>query len=229
MTRSLSIVVPALDEAHAIGGTLAALAEARARGAEVVVVDGGSNDATVSIAESLADRVIRAQRGRALQLAAGAQAALGDVLWFLHADTRPPPHADLCLLAAVGDAALAWGRFDVRIAGAHWALPQVARLMNLRSRLSGIATGDQGIFATRALFERAGGFPRQRLMEDVAFSREAKRIRPPICLGAKLVTSGRRWERHGVVRTVLLMWQLRLAYFLGADPDRLALRYERGR
>jgi rSAM/selenodomain-associated transferase 2 len=223
--RPLSIIVPALDEERHIAATLRALAAARSRGAEVLVVDGGSRDRTAAVAMPLADRVLRAARGRALQLNAGAAAATGDLLLFLHADSVLPPEFDRALAAAIGDRTLAWGRFDVRIDGPEPLLRLVAALMNARSRWTGIATGDQALFATRTLFQRAGGFPLQPLMEDIAFCRTARRIVRPLCLRARVTTSGRRWAARGVVRTVLLMWRLRLAYFCGADPARLAARY----
>jgi rSAM/selenodomain-associated transferase 2 len=222
----LSVVIPTLNEGERIAATLRALAPAQRRGAELIVVDGGSEDRTMALAAAMADRVLSAARGRAAQLNAGAAAASGSVLLFLHADSQPPPAFDHVLLAAVAQRELAWGRFDVRIASARRTLDLVAAMMNLRSRLTGIATGDQGIFATRALFERLGGFPLQPLMEDIAFSREAKRLAAPVCLRSRIVTSGRRWERHGVAKTILLMWRLRLAYFCGADPRDLALRYD---
>jgi rSAM/selenodomain-associated transferase 2 len=225
MSNRLSIVVPTLDEALHLGATLEALSSARARGAEVLVVDGGSSDATVALAQPLADRVVRSRRGRAVQLNAGAAAARGEILLFLHADSMLPAAFDCMIEAALAGRALAWGRFDVRIDGRSRTLALVALMMNLRSRLSGIATGDQAIFVTRALFERVGRFPVQPLMEDIAFCRHAKRIAAPIRLRGPVVTSGRRWARHGVVRTILLMWRLRLAYFFGADPARLAARY----
>ncbi len=216
----LSIVIPTLDEAAGIARALEALAPLRANGHEVIVVDGGSEDATRELATALADRVIAAPRGRARQMNAGAAAANGDALLFLHADTRLPPQADLAVIAALKDRA--WGRFDVRIEGRSPLLAVVAFFMNLRSRLSGIATGDQAIFVRRGAFP---GFPEIPLMEDVGFSKTMKRQSPPACLREKAVTSGRRWERHGILRTMLLMWRLRLAYFLGAAPDELARRY----
>jgi rSAM/selenodomain-associated transferase 2 len=225
VSSRLSVVVPALDEALHLGATLAALAPARARGAEVLVVDGGSSDETVALARPLADRVLHSPRGRAVQLNAGAAAAQGEILLFLHADSILPPAFDRAIEAAVAGRAWAWGRFDVRIDGGPRVLALVARMMNLRSRVTAIATGDHALFATRALFERAGRFPVQPLMEDIAFCRHAKRIAAPIRLREPVLTSGRRWARHGVVRTILLMWRLRLAYFLGADPARLAARY----
>lgn len=216
----LSIIVPVLDEAAVIADTLEALAPLRTRGHEVIVVDGGSEDGSRELAAPLADRVIRAARGRARQMNAGAAAASGDVLLFLHADTRLPASADDLVIRSLQK--YRWGRFDVRIEAVHPLLRVVACAMNLRSRLTGIATGDQAIFARRDAFR---GFPEIELMEDVAFSKAMKRIAPPACLRAQVSTSGRRWERRGVLRTVLLMWRLRLAYFLGAAPDELARRY----
>lgn len=221
--RTLSIIVPVLDEAGGIVDALAALAPLRARGAEVVVVDGGSQDGTVELARGRCDRVVAAARGRAAQMNAGAAAARGDILLFLHADTRLPADADRHVREALSRRA--WGRFDVAIAGGHPLLPLVAALMNRRSRLTGICTGDQALFATRAAFAQAGGFPEIALMEDVAISRRLKRVSRPACLAQRVVTSGRHWERRGVLRTILLMWRLRLAFFLGADPDLLARRY----
>lgn len=221
----LSIVVPALDEAEALPATLAALAPLRERGHEVIVVDGGSTDGTPALAAPLADRVLRAPRGRARQMNAGAAVAAGDALVFLHADTRLPPEADRHVAEAL--AARLWGRFDVAIEGRAPLLRVVAFLMNLRSRLTGIATGDQAIFVRRDAFARAGGFPDLALMEDIAFSRRMKAFSPPACVAARAVTSGRRWERHGVLRTILLMWRLRLAFYFGASPEALARRYGR--
>jgi len=216
----LSIVVPALNEAAGIARTLQALAPLRARGHEVIVVDGGSEDGTREISVPFADRVLLAARGRARQMNAGAAAATGDALLFLHADTRLPADADRMVLQSLEKSL--WGRFDVAIEGRSALLPAIAYFINLRSRLSGIATGDQAIFVRRAAF---AGFPEIALMEDVAFSKAMKRRSPPACLRAQAATSGRRWERGGVLRTVLLMWRLRLAYFLGASPDELARRY----
>ncbi len=222
----VSIVVPALDEAEGIERTLRPLQALRARGAEVIVVDGGSRDATRALAAPLADRVLEAPRGRAAQMNAGAAAGHGEILLFLHADTLLPEGALGAIESALADAHRAWGRFDVRIEGASPLLALVAAAMNLRSRATGIATGDQAIFARRAAFEAAGGFPAIALMEDVALSTALKRISRPACLRERVATSGRRWERHGVLRTVVLMWRLRLSYALGADPSRLARRYD---
>ncbi len=184
------------------------------------MADGGSEDATREIAAPLADRVVLAPRGRARQMNAGAAAAGGDALLFLHADTRLPARADELIFHALQRHA--WGRFDVRIEAAHPLLGVVGFAMNLRSRLTGIATGDQAIFVRREAFP---GFPEIALMEDIAFSKTMKRSGAPACLRERVTTSGRRWERDGVLRTVLLMWRLRLAYFLGTAPDELARRY----
>jgi len=219
----LSIIIPVLDEAKGIVETLTALVPLRVRGVEVVVADGGSSDATVALARPLADIVIAAPRGRGSQMNAGGAASCGDVLLFLHADTRLPPDADILIRDGLAPSGHTWGRFDVHIDGAHWLFPVIAAAMNLRSRITGIATGDQAIFITRAAF--GSGFPDLPLMEDIAMTKRLKRIGPPLCITAPVITSGRRWEKHGVVRTVLRMWWLRFVYFLGANPVRLARSY----
>jgi rSAM/selenodomain-associated transferase 2 len=220
---TLSVVMPVLNEATRIQSGLRALVPFRARGAEVIVVDGGSRDGTVARAAPLADQILTAPRGRAAQMNAGAAAATGDVLLFLHADTWLPEYADLLIRDALARSPQVWGRFDVHFAGG--ALPLVATMMNLRSRLTGIATGDQAMFMTRDAFTRAGGFAEIALMEDIALSARLKRLSRPLCLTARVTTSARRWQAHGALRTVLLMWRLRLAFFLGADPQRLARAY----
>jgi rSAM/selenodomain-associated transferase 2 len=221
----LSVIVPVLNEAAGIEPLLASLAPLRARGAEVVVVDGGSHDGTAMLATPAADRVLSAPRGRGTQLNAGAVAARGEVLLFLHADTRLPADADATILDGLARSNRRWGRFDVTIEGRSAALPLVAFLMNMRSRVTGIATGDQAIFVERAAFAEAGGFPDIPLMEDIEFSRRLKRLSPPLCLRARVVTSGRRWDERGAWRTVVLMWRLRLAHLFGTAPDVLARRY----
>jgi rSAM/selenodomain-associated transferase 2 len=221
----LTIVLPVLDEAAIIVGALHALAPLRARGTEVIVADGGSSDGTASLAQPLADRVIAAPRGRGAPMNAGAALGTGGMLLFLHADTTLPQNADRLIARAL--TRRAWGRFDLRIAGRHPLLSLVARMINWRSRLTGIATGDQAIFLTREAFNAVGGFPDFPLMEDIAISRRLKRLCRPICIATPVVTSGRRWEYHGVLRTIVLMWRLRLAYYFGAEPARLAVRYGR--
>jgi len=223
----LTVIIPALNEAACISATLMPLQALRARGHEVIVVDGGSVDATVTQARPLCDRVLNSAPGRARQMNAGAQAATGEVLWFVHADTGVPADSDVLILQAVqGDAV--WGRFDVCLSGRQPLLRIVAWLMNLRSRITGIATGDQGIFVKRAVFTAVGGFPEIPLMEDIALSRALKQHAHPICLRTRLVTSSRRWERDGIVRTILLMWWLRFAYWRGVSPERLAAHYQHG-
>jgi rSAM/selenodomain-associated transferase 2 len=222
---SLSIIMPVLNEAATIAAALETLAELRASGHEVIVVDGGSHDNTAALATPLADYVVSSPRGRATQMNAGAAIARGDVLLFLHADTRLPPDADRLVLDSLANSNHRWGRFDIAIEGTHPLLPVIARMMNLRSRLTGIATGDQAIFVTAQTFTSAGGFPEIALMEDIAFSRTIKRVSPPLCLRTRVTTSGRRWEQRGVLRTIVMMWRLRLAYFFGASPDTLARQY----
>lgn len=220
----LSIIIPTLDEGAQLRARLEALQTLRGQGATLIVVDGGSADDSVDQARPLVDLLLVAPRGRARQMNAGAAASSGTTLLFLHADTGLPASAFDDLQAAIA-AGAQWGRFDLRIAGSHPLLPVVARLMNWRSRLTAIATGDQAIFVRREIFERFGGYPDQSLMEDIALCTRLKRIAAPACLRARVVTSGRRWETHGVLRTIVLMWRLRAAYFFGADPEQLALRY----
>ena len=223
MSRRISVIVPTLNEAQGIVGCLDGLASLRSRGHEVVVVDGGSDDGTAALAAKGADRVLAAPRGRASQMNAGAALAQGDVLLFLHADTRLPPQAESFVLGAL--AARGWGRFDVRIGGRGALLRMVSAAMNLRSRLTGIATGDQALFVRRDLFESVGGYAPIPVMEDIELSRRLRGRGPPACLRARVHTSARRWESRGVLRTIVLMWRLRLAYALGVDPAWLAERY----
>ena len=223
--KKLSIIVPTLNEAQGIAATLGSLCELRLRGHEVIVVDGGSSDDTAKLARGLADRIVSAPAGRAGQMNAGARAARGDVLLFLHADSRLPEEADRLVLQGLAASGLAWGRFDVRIAGSHPLLRAVEAMMNLRSRLTHICTGDQGIFVRREAFDAVGGYPGQELMEDIAISARLRRVSAPLCLRQRCLTSARRWESQGVLRTVVLMWWLRLQYALGAAPARLARGY----
>jgi len=222
VAQQLSVVIPALNEAGVIRAALEALAPLRVRGHEVIVADGGSEDGTAQIAAALCDSVVPAARGRAAQMNAGAAAAGGDGFVFLHADTRLPALADELIFNSLQTHL--WGRFDVEIDSRDWMLKAVAWAMNLRSRLTGIATGDQAIFVRREAFR---GFPEIALMEDIAFSTAMKRLGPPACRRETVLTSGRRWESRGVLRTILLMWRLRLMYFLGARPEALARLYDK--
>lgn len=223
--EQLSIVLPVLDEAEGIVEQLQSLQPLRRRGAELIVVDGGSRDGSAERAAAWADQVLISERGRARQMNRGAAAARAPVLLFLHADTRLPDDADQALLGGLAQGRHQWGRFDVRIDGRARVLPLVARMMNLRSRWTGIATGDQALFVQREAFDAVGGFPDQPLMEDVEISRRLGRLSAPLCLRQTVLTSGRRWDQRGPWRTIVLMWRLRLLYWLGVEPERLARLY----
>lgn len=219
----LSIVMPVLDEAASLGAALQALQPWRAAGAELIVVDGGSQDESLRIARERADQALTAPRGRAAQMNAGAARAQGRWLLFLHADTRLPD-AGLDALGRL-DPAACWGRFDVQIDDPAPLLRIVSVMINLRSRCTGVATGDQAMFVRKDVFEQVGRFADIALMEDLALSRKLKAVARPVCLRPAVQTSARRWRRHGIWRTIWLMWRLRAAYFFGADPDDLARRY----
>jgi len=221
----VSIIIPALNEGRTILSLLRSLQFFRGQGHELILVDGGSRDQTVVLARPLVDQVISGPRGRAVQMNAGAQWASADILWFLHADSGVSATAIDALLSSLAEDHLCWGRFDVALSGRSRLLRVVAFMMNRRSRLTGIATGDQGIFVRRETFERIGGFPEIELMEDVAVSRRLKALAPPCCLSDRILVSSRRWDQNGILKTILLMWRLRFAYFLGADPACLARRY----
>lgn len=223
-TPQLSIVIPVLNEAAGVRAVLLGLAPLRERGVQLIVVDGGSSDGTPALCTGLCDQLLHGPRGRARQMNHGAASATGDWLLFLHADTQLPPSADALVLAAARRGAT-WGRFDVRIDGRSALLPLVAGLMNLRSRATGIATGDQAMFVQRSVFRQLGGFPDQPLMEDIELSRRLLRLARPACLRARALTSGRRWDSHGVWRTIWLMWTLRWRYWRGTPVDVLARAY----
>jgi rSAM/selenodomain-associated transferase 2 len=226
LSPRLSIIIPAIDEAERLATVLPSLARLRQAGHEVIVVDGGSSDDSRARAGALADRVLIVERGRARQMNAGAAAAGGEVLLFLHADSLLPGDTESAIARAMGVSC--WGRFDVRLWGREWPFRVIEVFMNVRSRFTGIATGDQAIFVARDTFNAIGGYPDIPLMEDIAISRRLKAIARPACLRQKVVTSSRRWRTHGILRTVVLMWRLRLAFAFGADPRQLARRYERG-
>jgi rSAM/selenodomain-associated transferase 2 len=224
----LSVIVPALDEGGEISATLRTLAPVRARGGEVILVDGGSRDDTVMQARPFVDAVVESAPGRAVQMNAGAVAARGDWLWFVHADSRVDAAAVNDIEAMAARSRRRWARFGVRLSGGRFLFRTIGFLMNARSCLTGIATGDQGIAVERALFESVGGYPEQPLMEDIALSRILRAHTWPACLPVRITTSSRRWERRGAWRTIWLMWSLRFAYWRGADPVALARRYRGG-
>jgi rSAM/selenodomain-associated transferase 2 len=220
----LAIIIPVLNEAATLRPRLEALQTLRQQGVTLILVDGGSTDGSAEIAPQLTDQLLITSRGRARQMNSGAHAATSEVLLFLHADTTLPVSAPALIRQVIVAGAL-WGRFDVRLDSPRLLLRLVARMMNWRSRLTGIATGDQAIFVRRAVFEQIGGYPPLALMEDIALCTLLKRIAAPACLREQVTSSARRWEKHGVLRTILLMWRLRLAYFFGADPQQLARLY----
>lgn len=220
----LAIIVPVLDEAGGIEAALQALQPLRRRGAIVVVADGGSVDGTVERARAFADLLVSSTRGRARQMNAGARATTdADPLLFLHADTRLPEEADRLIAAAIARGAR-WGRFDARIDGDR-KLRLVALAMNLRSRLNSICTGDQAIFCRRDLFDALGGYADLPIMEDIDFSLRARTVARAAALRPPVITSGRRWQQRGVLRTIVQMWSLRWRYYRGADPAALAREY----
>jgi rSAM/selenodomain-associated transferase 2 len=222
---TLSIIVPVLNEAQWLPQLIEHLLPLHHQGVEIIVVDGGSEDDSSPIAKTAGFTVLHTERGRAPQMNVGATAASGDVLLFLHADTRLPKNAEQLIHHALLDGRHLWGRFDVRISGDVFMLRVIAALMNLRSRVTGIATGDQAMFMTRVAFEKVGGFPDQPLMEDIELSQRLLTLSSPASISYRVTTSGRRWERGGVWRTLLLMWRLRFAYWRGVSPSVLAREY----
>lgn len=227
MMPLLSVVIPVRNEAQALPYLLEDLAALRATGAELIVVDGGSSDSTCELALGRVDRLLRTAPGRALQMNAGAAVAQGEYLWFVHADTRIGAESVKRLQGVLRERPL-WGRFDVRLSGSGVALWVIGWMISLRSRLTGIASGDQGIFVQRAGFDALGGYAQIPLMEDLQLCRRLKAQARPYCLRPPLATSSRRWEHHGIWRTVVLMWGLRLAYYCGVSPEKLARQYRRG-
>jgi len=221
----ISIVIPTLNEATDIQTTLALLQPLRKRGHEIIISDGGSTDDTIKLSTPLADKIIRSTKGRANQMNAGAKETTTDILWFLHADTQLPKSADKYIIQAMNNKNTIWGFFNIRLSGHHFLFRTIERMMNLRSKLTGIATGDQGIFIQQEYFEKLNGFAEIPLMEDIEISKRLKKISSPICLNQKLTTSSRRWETYGILRTIILMWKLRLAYFFGTSANKLARKY----
>lgn len=223
----ISVIVPVRNDAACLRAQSASLESLQKRGCEVIVVDGESSDESAAVARQITGDVLVSAPGRARQMNAGAAAAGGEILLFLHADTEfPSPALDEILHRADAPGRPIWGRFDVRLRGDHWFFRVVETMMNLRSRFTGIATGDQAIFVSRELFHRAGGYPDIPLMEDIALCRVLLRgAGRPLCLRQRVAPSTRRWARHGKINTTLLMWRLRLAFFFGASPARLARIY----
>lgn len=221
-----SIIIPTLNEELELENCLLALQILRQQ-AEIIVVDGGSSDHTLRLATPLVDQVLSSNQGRALQMNFGATHAHGEILIFLHADTYLPANALLLISQQLNEKC--WGRFNINLIGSHRLLPLIAWFMNARSRLTGIATGDQVIFVTCTAFHKINGYPIIALMEDIGVCQRLKKLSPPLCLTAKVQSSARRWQQFGVFKTILLMWRLRLGYFLGENPDKLALMYQQGR
>jgi rSAM/selenodomain-associated transferase 2 len=222
----VSIIIPTLNEASTLEFYLLALQPYR-QYCEIIVVDGGSADATVAIAMPYADKVLTAGAGRAKQMNVGAKYAQGEILLFLHADTLLPA-GGLALVQQAITPKRQWGRFDVALQGKQPFLKVIAFCMNWRSRLTGIATGDQGIFVGRRAFQAVNAYTEQALMEDIELCTKLSRLSPPKCLSVKVTSSARRWEQFGILKTILLMWSLRLRYFLGESPETLAQLYRQG-
>ena len=220
----ISIIIPVLNEEASIKNLLQQLQACRQQGHEVIVVDGGSVDNTVSISKPLSDKVIISSYGRAIQMNKGAEKSKNEILWFLHADTLIPDNAIEYIHQALKKKS--WGRFNVHLSGTNVLFRLIESMMNLRSCVTGIATGDQGIFINKVIFNKVGGFPNIPLMEDIAISKNLKNISRPACVKEKLITSRRRWEKNGILSTVLLMWKLRLLFWLGVNVDRLAKQYK---
>jgi rSAM/selenodomain-associated transferase 2 len=221
--KKFSIIIPTLNEQQGIEACLQTLQKLRSQ-AEIIIADGGSQDDTVFIVKTWVDQVIHTKKGRAKQMNAAAKCATGEILIFLHADTFLPDDA-LILIEQALSSDKQWGRFNISLIGASLMLKVIAQMMNWRSYLTGIATGDQAIFVCRALFEKIGGYAEIALMEDIALSRTLKTQGSPVCLKAKVKSSGRRWQQFGFFKTILLMWNLRIRYWLGQSPDKLAALY----
>ncbi len=221
----ISVIIPTLNEEDCLEQTLSPLQQLRSDGHEIILCDGGSRDRTIAIAQPLVDQVVVSPSGRAIQMNRGADRATGDILWFLHTDTIVPTAVDTTIIDCFTHRGKVWGRFDIRLSGSHPMFRLIELMMNLRSCITGIATGDQGIFMLRYAFDQIGGFAEIPLMEDIAMSTKLKRIKPPVCIKQRIISSSRRWEQNGIINTILLMWWLRLVYYFGATPKHLANRY----
>ena len=232
MWQKISIIIPVLNEARNIQVFLQKLQPLRKQGHEIVLVDGRSQDNTCALARPYIDRMMTCDKGRAKQMRLGAKMATGQVFLFLHADTVLPQQAEQMILMALHSVQPSnqsiisfWGRFNVHLSGEHWLFRIIEQMMNWRSCLTGIATGDQAIFVSKVLYKDVGGIPAIELMEDIEFSQRLKKFSQPICLKSSVITSSRRWEKNGIVKTVLLMWSIRLQYFFGVKPELLVKKY----
>ena len=222
---AISIVIPVLNEAVAIERVCRSLADILSPLDEIIVVDGGSTDGTQAIIRRINSvLLVESSAGRALQMNAGAEQAKGDILLFLHADTTLPVEFANQLRDAFWPSKNRWGRFDVRLSGDHAALRLIEFMMNHRARLTGICTGDQCIFVKRDDFKRVP-YPVIALMEDIEISKRLNGFSKPFVIRLPVVTSSRKWESEGILKTLLLMWRIRLLYFFGESPERLAARY----
>lgn len=224
MPVKLSIIIPTLNESEGIEICLNKLQKLRQQGHEVIVVDGGSTDNTVSLASPLTDHVVQSKKTRALQMNAGVPVASGNVFLFLHADTSLPAEI-LNSFLKINNIEKKWGRFDITLSGKHILFRVIETFMNIRSRFTGIATGDQVIFIGKDLFNQVNGFPEIAIMEDVAISKCLNKKIKPICLNDKVISSSRRWEKHGIIKTILKMWLMRFLYFFNYDTNKLGKMY----
>jgi rSAM/selenodomain-associated transferase 2 len=223
--QQCSIIIPVLNDAQSLMNLLEQLQPAREMGHEVIVVDGGSYDAPETVCNDRVDCFLSAQAGRAVQMNRGAAKASGEILWFLHADGKLNIESCISQIMILHESGKIWGRFDIRLSGNDRRFRIIETLMNWRSAITGIATGDQGIFVNRKTFEHMNGFAQIPLMEDIEISKRLKKFSSPLLCSQKIMTSSRRWEKNGIFRTVLLMWYLRLAYAMGTSPERLSKHY----
>lgn len=223
--QQLSIIIPTYNESQSIENTLISLMHLIEAGHEVIIVDGGSEDDTVSICKKYTGNVLLASKGRANQMNCGAQKASKDILVFLHADTILPDNAAYQIINALSLSNSKWGHFKVKLNGENRLLRIIEFLMNTRSCFTGIVTGDQTMFIRRTLFEIIHGYKNIPLMEDVEISKSLKKYSMPICMKSSVISSSRRWETKGYLRTIFLMWKLRLLYFLGVSAKKLVKLY----
>ncbi len=221
----ISVIIPTFNESKNITATLKQLQALRKNGHKVLLADGGSTDNTIALAAPFVDEIIISEKGRATQMNSAAVKTQSDVLWFLHADTLVPENSDTIICRHLENTRKVWGRFNIQLSGQNFLFRVIENMINLRSKLTGIATGDQGIFIQQDIFKKLNGFSEIPLMEDIEITKRLKKISSPVCITHKLTTSSRRWGKHGILKTVFLMWQLRLAYYIGASANKLARKY----